>query len=68
MWLEEHCKQISDHDATGKSKAMFEQIKAVKNKSTPIQQAYIKDRDGNVQYESEDIRSRWTKYGGKLIV
>ena len=66
-WLEEQCKQVSDHDATGKSKAMFEQIKTVKNKSTPIQQACIKDRDGNVLNESEDIMNRWKEYGGKLF-
>ncbi|XP_072027692.1 uncharacterized protein [Amphiura filiformis] len=66
-WLEEQCKQIKDFDATGKSKVMFEQIRSVKAKSTPTQQACIKDIEGKVLSESEDIMNRWKEYGGKLF-
>ncbi|XP_072021413.1 uncharacterized protein [Amphiura filiformis] len=46
---------------------MFEQIRLVKAKSTPTQQACIKDIEGKVLSESEDIMNRWKEYGGKLF-
>ncbi|XP_072016996.1 uncharacterized protein [Amphiura filiformis] len=66
-WLEEQCKQIKDFDATGKSKAMFEQIRSVKAKSTPAQQACITDIEGKVLSESEDIMNKMERIWWKTV-
>ncbi len=66
-WLDEQCKQINEYDNIGKSKAMFEQIRSVKNKSITVQQACIKDPDGKVLNEMDDIMNRWKEYGGNLF-
>ena len=67
-WLEDQCRQIDEFDRQGKSKKMFDTIKNVKNNNSRItEQACIKDEDGNVLDQREDILERWKDYGAKLF-
>jgi hypothetical protein len=68
VWLEDQCRQIDEFDRQGKSKKMFDTIKTVKNNNSRItEQACIKDEDGNVLDQREDILERWKDYGAKLF-
>ena len=65
-WLEDQCKQMKEFDCQGKSKKMYDTIKAVKNNNLRYtQQACIKDKDGNVldQKESnmEQMERVWSR-------
>ena len=67
-WLEEQCQKIGEHDKMGQSKKMFDMIKSVKNDNKrPSQQASVKDKDGNVLDQKEDIMNRWKEYGAELF-
>ena len=57
-----------EFDYQGKSKKMFDTIKAVKNNNLRYtQQACIKDKDGSVLNQKESIMERWKEYGAELF-
>ena len=66
--LENQCQKIEEFDTMGKSKKMYDMTTSVKNDNTrPSQQACIKDEDGIVLEQKEDILNRWKKYGAQLF-
>ena len=68
VWLENQCQTIGEFDTMGRSKKMYDMIKSVKNYNTrPSQQACIKDEDGIVLEQKEDILNRWKEYGAQLF-
>ena len=64
-WLEERCREIQQMAKEKRSKQTYKLIKQI-NKDWQPQQRAIKNKDGKLLYEEEEIRERWTEYCGEL--
>ena len=57
--LTQLCKEIEDH--SNNSRSLFKGVKDLTSKSAP-RLAVIKDENGKVLTESEEIKDRWKRY------
>ena len=67
-WVEEKCDKIKDMERCGNTKAMFQTIKELtgKDRKKTTQKA-IKDREGNILHDEEEVLNRWLEYGTELF-
>ena len=64
-FLNDHCKEIEENNRMGKTRDLFKKIRDTKGKFH-AKMCSIKDRNGMVLTEAEDIKKRWQEYKKEL--
>jgi len=64
-YISQKCMEIEKHSAANNTRDMFKNIKSLTKKATPKLNV-LKDENGNILTEEEDIKARWKEYCGKL--
>ena len=64
-FLSDQCKEIEENNRMGKTKDLFKKIRDTKGKFHATMGS-IKDRNGMVLTEAEDIKKRWQEYTEEL--
>ena len=64
-FLSDQCKEIVENNRMGKTKDLFKKIRNTK-KTFNAKMRTIKDRNGMVVTEAEDINKRWQEYTEQL--
>ena len=64
VFLTEQCKEIEEHNRTGKTRDFFKKIRDTKR--TFHAKMGTKDRNGMSLTEADDIKKRWQKYTEEL--
>jgi len=64
-WIEEQCKTIQNSFDAGKVREAYKTIKQVKRKYQP-RTSSIKDKNGKLLTEKEDVLARWGEYCSEL--
>ena len=59
------CQELEDHSQSNSSRNLFRSVKDLTGKST-ARLAVIKDEDGKILTESEEIKDRWKRYCEEL--
>ena len=59
------CQELEDHSQNQNSRSLFRAVKDLTSKST-AKLAVIKDEDGKILTESEEIKDRWKRYCEEL--
>ena len=59
------CQELGDHSQSNSSRNLFRSVKDLTGKST-ARLAVIKDEDGKILTESEEIKDRWKRYCEEL--
>ena len=59
------CQELEDHSQSNSSRNFFRSVKDLTGKST-ARLAVIKDEDGKILTESEEIKDRWKRYCEEL--
>ena len=62
-FLSHQCKEIEENNRIGKSRDLFKKIRDTKG---TCKMGSIKDRNGIVLTEAEDIKKRWQEYTEEL--
>ena len=60
-FLSEQCKEVEENNTMGKTRDLFKKIRDTKG-TFHAKMGSIKDRNGMVLIEAEDIRKRWQEY------
>ena len=60
-FLNDQCKEIEESNRMGKTRDLFKKIRDTKE-IFHTKMVSIKDRNGMVLTEAEDIKKRWQKY------
>ena len=60
-FLSDQCKEIEENSRTGKTRDLFKKIRDTKV-TFHAKMGSIKDRNGMVLTEAEDIKKRWQEY------
>src|SRR6218665_710406 len=62
-WWREQCKELEEMDKRGRSDLMYARVKQVKfDKRRNCKSNAIKDKDGTLLTEPEEIQRRWIEY------
>ena len=64
-FLSDQCKEIEENKRIGKTKDLFNRIRATKG-NFHAKMSTIKDRNGMDLTEAEDIKKRWQEYTEEL--
>ena len=64
-FLKDHCKEIEENNRMGKTRDLFKKIRDTKG-TFHAKMGTIKDRNGRVLTEAEDIKKRWQEYTEEL--
>ena len=64
-FLSDHCKEIEENNRMGKTRDLLKKIRDIKGTFYP-KMCSIKDRNGMVITEAEDIKKRWQDYTEEL--
>ena len=64
-FLSDQCKEIEENNRMGKSRDLFKKIRDTKG-TFNAKMGTIKDRNGMVISEAEDIKNRWQEYTEEL--
>ena len=64
-FLSDQCKEIEETNRMGKTRDLFKKIRDTKG-TFHAKMGSIKDRNGMVLTEAEDIKKRWQEYTVKL--
>ena len=64
-WLDKHCREIETSMEINRSKQAFQLMKQLRKKRRPSHLA-IKDKNGTMLLEKDEIRRRWTEYCSEL--
>ena len=64
-WLDKQCKDIEIYRGEFKSREVYKLIKNLNRKWQPINSA-IKDKNGKILMDKEEIKTRWTEYCSEL--
>ena len=64
-FLSDQCKEIEKNNRMGKTRDLFKKIRATKG-TFHAKMGMIKDRNGMVLTEAEDIKKRWQEYTEEL--
>ena len=64
-FLSDQCKEIEEYNRTGKTRELFQKIRATKG-TFHAKMGTIKDRNGMDLPEAEDIKKRWQEYTEEL--
>ena len=60
-FLERKCKEVESHSSTNHSRDLFKAVKEITGKRTPKLNV-VKDDDGKMLTESDQIKQRWQQY------
>ena len=60
-FLERKCKEVESHSSTNHSRDLFKAVKEITGKRTPKLNV-VKDDDGEILTESDQIKQRWQQY------
>ena len=60
-FISKQCEEIEAHSVTNRSSDFFKAVKRITKKFTARVDA-VKDKEGKVLYEDEDIKGRWKEY------
>ena len=63
--LSDQCKEIEENNRMGKTRGLFKKIRDAKG-TFHAKTGLIKDRNGMVLTEAEDIKKRWQEYTEEL--
>ena len=63
-WYNEQCEEIEELEKGYKMNKMHEKIKELTNRKHNVKtdSGCIKDKDGNLLFERDEIARRWTQY------
>ena len=61
----DQCKEIEENNRMGKTRDLFKKIRDIKG-TFHAKMGLIKDRNGMVLTEAEDIKKRWQEYTEEL--
>ena len=64
-FLNDHCQEIEENNRTGKTRDLFKKIRDTK-RTFHAKMGIIRDGNGMVLTEAEDIKKRWQKYTEEL--
>ena len=64
-FLSDQCKEIEENNRIGKTRDLFKKIRDPKG-TFHVKMGSIKDRNGMVLTEAEDIKKRWQEYTEEL--
>ncbi|XP_076436542.1 uncharacterized protein LOC143276040 [Babylonia areolata] len=64
-WIEEQCEEVEKGMEAGNSKRAYDILKTLTKTSQP-RSAVIKDKDGKLLTDSEEVLKRWTEYCDSL--
>ena len=64
-FLNDHCQEIEENNRTGKTRDLFKKIRDTK-RTFHAKMGIIRDRNGMVLTEAEDIKKRWQEYTEEL--
>ena len=64
-FLSDQCKEIEENNKMGKTRGLFKKIRDTKG-TLHAKMSSIKDRNGMVLTEAEDIKKRWQEYTEKM--
>ena len=65
-FLSDHCKEIEENNRIGKTRDLFQKIRAIKG-TFHAKMGSIKDRNGRDLRETEDIKKRWQEYTERTV-
>lgn len=65
-WVKEQCKAIETSANENKSKQVYQLVKKVKGCGAHSRISIIKDKNGNVLQDKDDVMGRWTEYCAEL--
>ena len=65
VFLSDQCKETEENNRMGKPRDLFKEIKATKG-TFHANMGSIKDRNGMVLTEAEDIKTKWQEYTEEL--
>ena len=65
IFLSDQCKEIEENNRMGKTRDLFKKIRDTKG-TFHAKMGSIKDRNGMVLTEAEDIKKRWQEYTEEL--
>jgi hypothetical protein len=60
-WLQEQCQAIQRHAENNRTRETFKMIKKINRKWQPNRSS-IKDKEGKMLQDREEIKTRWTEY------
>ena len=63
--LNEMCKEMEEEGKKGRTKEMFEKVRAITKKPTP-KMGSLKTRDGRIIGDEEGMKKRWREYSEEL--
>ena len=66
-WLAELSAEADKSFRSGNTKRTYQLIKQISGKKTPQPGIGIKDKNGEMLYDTENIKDRWTEYGTQLF-
>ncbi len=64
-YISSKCMEIEKHSEVNNTRDMFKNIKSLTKKAAPKLNV-LKDENGNILTEDEEIKARWKEYCGKL--
>ena len=64
-FLSDQCKEIEENNTMGKTRDLFKKIRDTK-RTFHAKMGIIRDRNGMVLTEAEDIKKRWQEYTEEL--
>ena len=64
-FLSDQCKEIEENNRMGKTRDLFKKIRDIKG-TFHANMGSIKDRNGMVLTEAEDIKKKWQEYTEEL--
>ena len=65
-FLSDQCKEIEDNNRMGKTRDLFKKIRDTKG-TCHAKMGSIKDRNGMVLTEAEDVKKRWQEYTRRTV-
>lgn len=64
-WLEKKCNDMEQYAGEFKTREVYKLIRSINRKWQP-KQAAIKNKDGNILIDKQEITQRWTEYCSEL--
>ena len=65
-WLKKQCKEIEQLEKDFEVKKMHKKVREMTGNSNKKEDGCIRDKDGNVLFDKEDVLERWAKYVEEL--
>ena len=66
QWWEEQCDNLEKLQRDGRQDLVYEQIKTLTRNQSGTRDIAIKDRNGKLLQDPEEVQSRWKEYAKEL--